>query len=169
MFAAAIFGLRKNFLKTPNLRSLKGSIKKIVAFSLVFFYLTSPLCPVMNIAFPDYTHIGIGPHEVQLYEVLDMISPNASILTQNNVFPQVSHRVNAYVVPDPFIAAGTDAKILALRFVNETIEKVEYILVDGKTDPTATQLVISLLESRPQFTLITTRDNGAIRLYWRRP
>ena len=169
VFAAAIFGLRKNFLKTPNLRSLKGAIKKIVAFSLVFFFLTSPLCPVMNIAFPDYTHIGIGPHEIQLYEVLDMIPPNASILTQNNLFPQVSHRVSAYVVPDPFIAAGTDSKILALNFVNETIEKVEYILVDGKTDPTATQLVISLLETRSQFTLITTRDNDAIRLYWRRP
>jgi hypothetical protein len=98
-----------------------------------------------------------------------MIPTNASILTQSNIFTQVSHRVDAYVVPDPFIVSGTDTKVLALRFVNETIEKVEYILVDNKTDPLATELVISLLKSKPQFILITTRDDDTIRLYWHRP
>jgi uncharacterized membrane protein len=170
IFAASVFGLRKNFLKTPSLRSIKGSIWKIVAFSLVFFFITSPLCPVINLAFPDYTHIGIGPHELQLNEVVSMIPANASILTQNNIFPQVSQRVDAYVVPDPYITAGSDSKILALRFVNETIEHVDYILLDNKTDPVATSLVVSLLESKPQFTfvLIATRDNDTIRLYWNR-
>jgi uncharacterized membrane protein len=168
IFAASIFGLRKNFLKTPSLKSIKGSIKKIVAFNLIFFFITSPLAPVMNIAFPDRTYIGIGPHELQLNEVLGMIPPNASILTQNNIFTQVSQRVDAYVVPNPYIIAGSDTKILAIRFVNETIEQVEYILLDNKTDPMATQLVISLLESKPQlnFILIATRDNDTIRLYW---
>ncbi len=167
IFAASVFGLRKNFLKTPSLKSIKGSIRKIVAFSLVFFFITSPLCPVINLAFPDYTYIGIGPHELQLNEVLSMISANASILTTNNIFPQVSQRVEAYVVPDPYITAGSDSKILALRFVNETIEHVDYILLDNKTDPVATQLVISLLESKSQFNfvLMATRDNGTIRLY----
>jgi uncharacterized membrane protein len=169
IFTAAIFGLRKNFLKTPSLKSIKGSIKKIVAFNLMFFFITSPLCPVINIAFPDRTHIGIGQHELQLDEVLRMIPTNASILTQSNIFTQVSHRVDAYVVPDPFIASGSATKVLALRFVNETIEKVEYILVDNKTDPLATELVISLLKSKPQFILITTRDDDTIRLYWHRP
>ena len=167
IFAASVFGLRKNFLKTPALKSIKGSIEKIVAFSLVFFFITSPLCPVINLAFPDYTHIGIGPHELQLNEVLSMIPANASILTQDNIFPQVSQRVEAYVVPNRFITAGSDAKTLALNFVNETIEHVEYILLDNKTDPMATQLVISSMESKPQFNFIltVTRDKGTIRLY----
>jgi uncharacterized membrane protein len=168
IFAAAIFGLRKNFLRNPSLKSIKGSVKKIVAFNLMFFFITSPLCPVMNIAFPDRTRIGIGPHELQLDEVLRMIPPNASILTQNNIFTQVSDRVDAYAVPDPFITAGSGTKTLALTFVNETIENVEYVLVDNKTDSMATQLVISFLQSKPQlnFILIATRDNDTIRLYW---
>jgi uncharacterized membrane protein len=168
IFAASVFGLGKNFLKTPSLKSIKGSVKKIVVFSLVFFFITSPLSPVMNFAFPDYTYIGIGPHELQLNEALSVIPANASILTQNNLFPQVSQRVEAYVVPDPYITAGSDSKILALRFVNQTIEHVDYILLDTKTDLVATELVISLLESKSQFNfvLIATWDNGTIRLYW---
>lgn len=168
IFAASVFGLRKNFLKTPTLKSIKGSIRKIVAFNLIFFFITSPLCPVINLAFPDFTYIGIGPHELQLDEVISMIPANASILTQDNIFTQVSQRVETYVVPDRFIIAGSDSKILALRFVNETIEHVDYILLDNKTDPMATQLVISVLESKPQFSfvLVETRDNETIRLYW---
>jgi uncharacterized membrane protein len=168
IFASAVFGLRKNFLKNPALKSIRGSIGKIVVFSFAFCFITSPLCPVINLAFPNYTYIGVGPHEQQLNEVLSMIPPNASILTQDNIFPQVSQRLEAYVVPDRFIIAGSDAKILAINFVNQTIDHVEYILLDSKTDPAAAQLVVSMLESKPQssFILLKTRDNGTISLYW---
>ncbi len=168
IFIAAIFGLRKNFMKTPSLKRIKGSIKKIVAFNLLFFFLTSPLCPVINLAFPDYTHIGIGQHEMQLDEVLRMIPPNASILTQDNIFTQVSNRIDAYVVPWRFLQSSI--RELAMAFVNETLDyKVEYVLVDNKTDPASASLVVSLLETRPQFQLVATRDNETIFLYQRKP
>ena len=60
---------------------MKGSVKIIVVFSLVFFVVTSPLGPVVNVLFPDYTSIYIGEHERLLNEVLDMVPSNASILT----------------------------------------------------------------------------------------
>jgi uncharacterized membrane protein len=168
IFTAAIFGLRKNFLKTPSLKSIKGSLKKIVAFNLMFFFISSPLCPVVNIGFPDYTHIGIGPHELQLNEVLRMIPPNASILTQDNIFTKVSHRVDAYVVPWRFLQSSI--RDIAIGFVNETLDyRVEYVLVDNKTDSVSASLVVSLLATRPQFRIIASRDNGTILLYQRKP
>lgn len=168
IFFAAIFGLRKNFVKAHSLKGIKGSIKKIVAFNLLFFFLTSPLCPVVNLAFPDYTHIGIGQHELQLNEVLGMIPPNASILTQDNIFTQVSQRVDAYVVPWRFLQSST--RDIAIGFVNDTLDyRVEYVLVDNKTDSLSASLVVSLLSTRPQFKIIASRDNGTILLYQRKP
>jgi uncharacterized membrane protein len=168
IFIAAIFGLRKNFLKTPSLKKIKGSIKKIVAFNLLFFFLTSPLCPVINLVFPDYTHIGIGQHELQLNEVLGMVPPNASILTQDNIFTQVSHRVDAYVIPWRFLPSLI--RNIAIGFVNDTLDhSVEYVLVDNKTDSVSASLVVSLLATKPQFKIIASRDNGTILLYQRKP
>jgi hypothetical protein len=39
------------------------------------------------------------------------------------------------------------------------------VLVDDKTDSPVTKLVLSLLETKPQFSLITSKDNGTILLY----
>lgn len=167
IFAAAIFGLRKNLLKKSTLNSLSSSLKKIVAFTLIFFVVASPLGPVVNTFFLSYTSISIGEHELQLDEVLRKVPANASIMTQDNLFTQVSHRVNAYVVPDRFLGSGIND--LAVEFVNETLDKVEYVLIDNKTDPLATTLILSLLEAKPEFLLIITRDNSTIRLYWRKP
>lgn len=42
-----------------------------------------------------------------------------------------------------------------------------YVLVDDQTSIVATALVLSLLNSKPQFELMTTRDNGTILLFKR--
>jgi len=165
VFAAAIFGLRKNYLKKSELKGIRGSVKKIVVFSLIFFVATSPIGPPVNILFPDYTSIYIGEHEILLKETLSTVPSNASILTQDNIFPHVSHRVNAYVVPNRFLFTGI--RDIFVDFVNQTMDNVEYVLVDNKTDPFATELVLLLIETKPQFSLITSKDNGTILLYRR--
>lgn len=167
IFASAIFAVRKNYLKTSTLNGVKGSLKKVVVFSIAFFLIASPLGPVVNILYPNYVNLSTSNHEQQLDEVLQMIPPNASILTQDSIFTQVSHRLEAYVVPDRFIGSGIDE--LAIGFVNETMDRVEYILVDNKTDPLATDLVLSLLETKPQFAPIAERDDNSILLYRRKP
>lgn len=165
IFAAAIFGLRKNLLKKHGLKDISGSLKKVVVCSLIFFVTTSPISPLIGYLFSSYTSIYIGEHEGFLSEVLMMIPSNASILTQNNLFPQVSNRLDAYVVPNRFL--DTSIRDLAISFVNQTMDKVEYLLVDNNTDPTATLLILSLLKTHPQFTLKVSRDNGTILLYKR--
>lgn len=167
IFVAAIFALKKNYSKKSELKHITGSVQKIVVSSLIFFVVVSPLCPVIRFLFPDYTSIYIGEHERLLSEVVNMVRPNASIMTQNNLFTHFSHRINAYIVPDRFL--GTGIHDIAVDFVNVTLDKVEWVLVDNKTDPIATALVLSLLETKPQFTLIASRDNGTILLYWRKP
>jgi len=166
IFVAAIFGLKKNYLKKSELKHISGSVKKIVVFNLIFLVGVSPLCPVVRFLFPDYTSIYIGEHERLLSEVVNMVPPNASIITQDNLFTHFSHRINAYVVPDRFL--GTGIRDNAVKFVNLTLDNVEYVLVDNKTNPIATMLVLSLLETKPQFTLIASEGNDTILLYKRK-
>jgi uncharacterized membrane protein len=167
IFAAAIFGLGKNFIRKGTLSGISGSVKKIVVFILVFFVIASPLCPIVNVLFPDYTSFAVGEHERLLSEVISIVPSDASILTLDNIFAQVSHRVDAYVVPERFL--NSDIRQLAVDFVNQTMDKVEYILVDYKIDLVATEFVLSLLKTKSRFYLMTSRDNWTILLYRRKP
>jgi uncharacterized membrane protein len=165
IFGAAILGLRKDFLKF-GLKGIRGSLKKIVVFDIIFLIAASPLTSV-SFLFPSYTSIYFGEHERSLNEIMGMVPANASILTQNNIFPQVSYRVNAYVLPT--IHLNTMIRDIVIDFANQTVDKVEYVLVDNKPDPIAMSLAISLFETRPQFKLIASRDNETILLYHRKP
>jgi uncharacterized membrane protein len=167
VFVAAIFGLRKNFLKKSELRGINKSLKKIMVCSLIFFVAATPFSPLVLYFFPDQTIVYVGEHEKLLNDIVAKIPQNAAVLTQNNIFPRVSNRLEAYVVPNVFLETGI--RELAVNFVNQTIDKVEYILLDGKTDNIATSLVLSLLEAKPEFKLIISEDNNTILLYQRKP
>lgn len=69
------------------------------------------------------------------------------------------------MVPDRFLES--EINDIAVSFVNQTMDKVDYVLVDSKTDPIATELVLSLLETKPQFKLLTSKDNSKILLFKR--
>ena len=158
IFAAAIFGVSR------KKRNLKKSLAIIFGSSLVFLVLVSPLSPMVTNFPTTYEVASFGEHEKILHEVLETIPPNASILTQNNIFSHVSHRVEAYVIPNRLIEAGNLQKI-SLEFTNQTMGQVEYVLVDGKTDPLAYDTALLMLRTKPQFTLETSRDEGTILLY----
>lgn len=163
VFVATLCGLRKNFPKSSDFKSVKGQLKMIVVFSFVFFVSVSPLLPIVSVLPTNYTPAYIGERARLLNEILNKIPSNASILTQNNLFPHVSHRVDAYVVPSPWV--NTRIHGIVVDFINQTMDKVEYVLVDFKSDPVATTLVLSLLEAKPKFTLIASEDNNTILLY----
>ena len=112
----------------------------------------------------NYVAASSGDHERILHDVLGSVPKNASILTQDNIFPHVSDRVNAYVIPDRWINAGNIREI-AIEFVNETMNQVEYVLVDSKTDRLAFDEALLLLSTKPQFALELSKDDGTILLY----
>jgi hypothetical protein len=70
-------------------------------------------------------------------------------------------------VPVLFLNSGIHN--ITVAFVNQTIDKVEYILVDNKTDPIATELILSMLAVKKTFNLLSSRDDNTIRLYHRKP
>jgi hypothetical protein len=46
---------------------------------------------------------------------------------------------------------------------------VKYVLVDNKTDAVSTELVLSMLAVKPNFSLLASRDDNTILLYCRKP
>jgi len=174
VFAAAVLALNKNYLKKPVLDSVKGSIKIIMVFSLIFFIVLSPLSPIPNILFPNHkpiclgdtqTSIYIGEHERSLAYIASMIPSNASVMTQDNLFSHVSDRADAYVVADRFL--NTEIRDIVVDFTNQTLDKVQYAFMDNRTNSVASTLLLSLLASKPQFALVASADNGTILLYKR--
>lgn len=165
IFAAAILGLQKNIQK-QSLIKVRGGLKLVMFFSLLFFIVASPFSPVVNVVTPGYASVSYGEHEKALSEILMTIPANASILTQNNIFPHVSNRVQAYVIPS--IHLNGELSELAISFTNQTMKEVEYILVDNATDTLSTSFALSLLENRTDFHLKESRDNGTILLYQRK-
>lgn len=62
--------------------------------------------------------------------MIDMVPRNASILTQNNLFPHFSNRINAYVVPvvQPESDSATNA---TKKYIRQQINLSDYILLDS--------------------------------------
>jgi hypothetical protein len=156
IFASAIFGFRKSFLKHGTLNGAAGSLKKVIVFSLVFFFAASPICPVARTLWPDYTVKSIGEHERLLAEVVGRLPSSSSVLTQDNIFPHVSHNVDSYVVPTIYL--GTSLRNLTIDFVNQTLSKVDYVLVDVKSDPFTCSVVFPLMEANRGFKAFVMAD-----------
>jgi uncharacterized membrane protein len=125
-----------------------------------------PVGPVVRVLYPNFSSFSYGEHEKALNEVLTVVPVNASILTQNNIFPHVSNRVQAYVIPS--IHLNTGVSELAINFTIQTVDKVEYVLVDNATDVISTSLALSLLQNRTDFYLREAKDNSTILLYQRK-
>jgi len=159
VFVAAILALGKR-----PLRNVKSSLRVMIVFSVIFFFMVSPLSPI-SVSSSGSVVANVGAHELLLNQIVAMVPPNASILTQNNIFPHMSNRLDAYVVPDPWL--NTAIHDIVVDFVNQTISKVEYVLIDSETDSTAAFLVLSLLQTRAEFTLTVSQDGGTILLYKR--
>ncbi len=164
IFIAAIFGVR-NTCQNTRMQEIKRTLKKIVICSLIIFVVASPLSPLVFSLFPEKA-VVVTERERILRDIILAIPPNASILTQDNIFTHVSHRLEAYVVPKRFLS--TSIRDLVIDFVNQTIGRVEYVLLDNRTDPVSASLVVSLLNAKQEFILAVSEDNSTILLYQRK-
>jgi hypothetical protein len=126
VFIASVIAIRK-FHTSARLPILK--IALIV--SMVFIVSLSPLSPISEtfaakqlVWYPTVSFFSYNEDVYSLHKLLDLIPSDATVLTQNHIFPHVSNRLNAYVVP------------IVGRFENDTeyidglINKSEYILLD---------------------------------------
>ncbi len=70
---------------------------------IIMWFSLSPLGPWPGNRLPQ-----LNSHTSVLYSIIEEIPPGASVLTQNDIFPQLSSRENAYLFPDPSGEATTD-------------------------------------------------------------
>jgi len=173
IFVAGLLGFKKVakcVAEKHKFGGAKGLLMFVLVCSVVISVVSSPLSPVLNIFYPSYYQDGGFPqvthHEVLLSEVIHMMPSDASILTQDRIFPHVSSRLYAYVVPTPLLN-DPSKRDLVVEYVNTIISKVDYILVDYKFDPYVSNFTVSLLNSTGSFGQFASADVNTIRLYKR--
>lgn len=173
VFIAGILGFKKvleRVVEKHKFGGAKGLLMFVLVCSVVMSAVSTPLSPVLNILYPGYYQDGGFPqvtkHEVLLSEVIQMVPSDASILTQDRIFPHVSSRVDAYVVPTPLLK-DPSKRDLVVEYVNTIISKVDYVLVDEKFDPYVSKFVVSLLRRKGGFGLFVSAGENTIRLYKR--
>jgi len=137
VFLAAVEGTRK-YIPTLNVTRFGALVRNLLVLGLIsslFISPLSPLLPIMNVSIPHFSEYylpTITEHTVTLQRIVELVPPNASILTQNNIFPHFSGRLNAYVCPLP--RAVDYASEYMHAYIDQLISKSEYILVDVTTD-----------------------------------
>jgi uncharacterized membrane protein len=149
IFTASIFAIVDKS-GIGDLKVLERRLAAMLLCSLVGVILVSPLSPLVTIVYPESGLGSTTEHEELIREILTYVPPGASIITQSNIFPHVSSRINAYAIPT--IHAIWKRKVPEFKdFTNETLRKVEFILVDIKSDLYASELLFSLLQENHEF------------------
>lgn len=101
---------------------------------------------------------SVDAHDMAVLSLVALVPSNASILTQDNIFPLLSGRYDAYVVPTrSFFPVGTSFQTQLTTY----IQKVTYVLIDPFIDPASAYLVYPLLKQN-SFTLQATADGALL-------
>jgi uncharacterized membrane protein len=124
IFVAALIGLKR------LQHDAKISILKIMlVVSVLLALCASPLSPLSDPLGKEgllwYSNASLAPNKnvASLADLVNVIPSNASVLTQNTIFPHVSDRINAYVLPSSDVVNDSD-------YVRFLINSSEYVLLD---------------------------------------
>jgi uncharacterized membrane protein len=143
-----------------NVRALEKRLAILLAFSLAAFLFVSPLSPTVANLYPGSGISPVSQQDNLVHQLLAYIPGNASVLTDNELFPQVSSRSNAYVIPTIPSMWNVNASEVE-NFTNAILEKVDYLIVDTKTDPLASSVVFSLMNENSTFNVLASA-NGVV-------
>jgi uncharacterized membrane protein len=130
LFYAAIQGL-KNLSEDNTKMALKMS-KTMLIVALILTLSLSPISPLPKFFDATYVPPRITVHDQYLGQIINLIPGNASVLTQNNIFPQISSRSDAYAVYPHAIWASVKRRIV--DFTTNVTRNVDYILADLSTE-----------------------------------
>jgi len=164
IFAAAIYAPTAIYavgsMPGNHLRALERRLVILLAFSLLAFLFVSPLSPTVAILYPSSGISPVSQQDNLVHQLLAYIPGNASVLADNTLFPQVSSRSDAYVIPT--IPSIWDVNATEVEnFTNAILEKVDYLIVDTKADPLASSVVFSLIRENSPFNVLASA-NGVV-------
>jgi uncharacterized membrane protein len=154
IFVAAVYAIGQG---TVELRDLKKRLVTLLIFSFIAYLLVSPLSPTVAVLFPAS---GIRPpsrRDNLENQLLAYIPSNASVLADNALFPHVSSRSNAYVIPT-IAPVWTGHAAEGSNFIQAILDEVDYLVVDTKTDPIASSVVFSLMNENSSFGVFASAD-----------
>lgn len=155
IFVAAVYSINNGLI-----HDIKAARKRLIAIflcGLAASIIASPLSPIVAFLYPQFGPKLATPRDQLIREVLAYLPSNASVATHNNLFPQVSSRLNAYALPtiDPLWNADPNE---SRTFVDGILGKVDYVLVDTRSDPFASSVVFSLMEKDHGFRVLVSAD-----------
>jgi uncharacterized membrane protein len=119
-------------------RSMRERLSRyILAVSALMIIVLSPITP-----FSGYLNEGgkilwypetprITQRILTVHGIIDIVPEEASILTQNHIFPHFSNRVNAYVLP--ISTFSPDQTEILESYVEGLVRRCEYALLDLKS------------------------------------
>ena len=165
LFYGAILGMRKLLGLTIRVNygvKLKRIAYALIILPLVLFPFFSPLNGGPFLSYPHikYGVPSINEHSEQVLGLVNLIPPKAAVITQNNIFPLVSSRSNAYMFP---IAVRYPPEVSFYNVLDDLLNSTEFILVDMKSDVLVSALVLSYPLVAKDFGLYASAD-GAILL-----
>jgi uncharacterized membrane protein len=103
--------------------------------------MVSPLLsdPSWNFSAISHGLPTVTSHDEALHEVLGFIPPSASVLTTPPVFPELSSRVNAYVVP---ISSSFQPGSTFVNSLDGYVNDSTYVLLDYETDFFSSSVIV---------------------------
>ncbi len=145
LFYAAILGAERSFTRGPDMSSGPAlpprflhrigsresrSVVVLMAVAAAFFVIASPVGPI---GADNYRTGGLptfDSHVSAVWSAVNLVPRDATILTQNNLFPYFADRVGSYVVPvGSYFRPGATFNGTLDGYLNQ----VDYVLVDMQT------------------------------------
>ena len=159
IFISLAYTLRK--IKAP---SRQNTLQYILLASIISITVTSPISPVST-RLNSYGYFLWYPDPcrktettLELHALIDLIPGDASVLTQNHIFPHVSCRTNAYLIPARDFNAEQSEVIEG--YIDWLIDKSDVVLIDMKVKDVWTIYTLKTVEADPSFRIGESTDDA---------
>jgi len=154
IMASSVIGIKKiaSFSHEKSLLSItpKKIASCLLIVSMFFSILTSPLYGFHIGSWPALEHLNayglpfITEHDSTVMKIISLIPENASVITQQNIFPLLSSRKNSFVIPlGSFYPPNTDFNTT----FDQWLRNSDYALIDLKTSPLEAYLVYTRIKA----------------------
>jgi hypothetical protein len=133
----------------------------MLVVSMIFTVTTSPLSPLSapfvkgGLLWYPSDSLASNENTVSLNDLVNVIPSNASVLTQNTVFPHVSDRINAFVLP------SSDA-INDTEYIRSLMNNSEYVLLDFTWQDSNTKFVLDEITRNNSYGAYALASNAVL-------
>ncbi len=141
-------------------RSPELYTRSLVAVTVVLLFAVSPMGPFAIGSATTGSLPIVGPHERAVLDLVALVPPSASVLTQDNLFPLISSRVDAHFVPlNVMFTSGTSFN----RTMDEWTASEDFVLLDLETNFIQASLLLSWRNVSVNYSVVGAAD-GALLL-----